>query len=112
MSDIESQKSPEVKQVKVSRTSFDAACVFGAATLVQVVVPSPLDYFLFPAIAAAWFVQTGQDSWMIDYTYTHVKNLSQSARNLATDFIEQHKQKALENVADLNEQVDNDDDDE
>jgi hypothetical protein len=112
MSDIESQNThQDNKQIKVSRKSFDAACVFGAATLVQVIVPSPLDYFLFPAVAAAWFVQSGQDSWMIDYTYTHVKNLSQSARNLAVDFIEQHKQKALESVADLDENDDDDDDD-
>jgi len=95
----------ESKQVKVSRTTFDAACVFGAATLVQVLVPSPLDYFLFPAVAAAWFVQTGQDSWMIDYTYNHAKNACQRARNLATEFINHHKQNALASTADSDEIV-------
>jgi hypothetical protein len=67
---IVDDKAAAREQIKVDRKSFDAACIFAAATLVQLFVPSPLDYFLFPATAAAWFVHSGQNSWMIDYAHT------------------------------------------
>lgn len=90
----ESFQQQDAAPVSVNRTTFDAACVFAAATLFQVIVPSPLDHFLFPAAAAVWFVQTKQDPWMIDYAYQHahrVKALTVQAKNLAIDFVRKQR---------------------
>jgi len=92
------------EKVQVSRKTFDAACVFAGATLAQILVPRPLDYFLFPTAAAVWFVHSGQDSWMIDYAYNNAKALGITAKALATDFINQHRQKAIANLTDDDEE--------
>ena len=68
------------------RKVFDAACVFGAASVVQFLVPTPLDYFLFPGVVAYLFVQSGQSSQVIDSAYTQSKRFASNIRDIASSF--------------------------
>lgn len=48
------------------KQTFNALTVFVAAAAVQFVVPSSLDWVLFPAVATYWFVSTKQESAVLD----------------------------------------------
>lgn len=78
----------------MSRKTFDAACVFAGVSVIQCVIPSPLDYLLLPSAVAYWFVQSGQDSWMIDYAYENAHVVAGNLKHIATDIIQRQYQVA------------------
>jgi len=95
----------EMSEIKVSRKTFDAACVFAGVSVLQFAIPSPLDYFLLPTAAAYWFVQSGQDSWMIDYAYENAHVIAGNLKHIAQEFIERQRQNAAPNDDDDDEQA-------
>jgi len=85
----------EEEKVKVDRKTFDALCVFAGVSVVQAIVPSPLDYLLLPGAVSYWFVSSGQDSWIIDTMYEKGKILAANLNHIKNDYM---KKMAAENT--------------
>ena len=73
--------------METDKKYFDAACVFGVASAVQLFIPWPLDSLLFPGAVAFWFVQSGQSNSVMDYAFDKAKPLVGNARSLLTSLI-------------------------
>lgn len=92
MSLIASVEKPNVVDVTShNRKIFDATVIFFCASVAQFIVPAPLDSFLFPAGLAYWYVQSGQDSWILDTVHEKaggkVINVFTGAKDLAYSYM-------------------------
>lgn len=62
------------------KLAYAAATVFFGTAIVQFIIPHPLDSLLLPCAAAAWFVTSGQELWVVDEIHARSKPLVASAR--------------------------------
>ena len=68
--------------METDKKYFDAACIFGAAAVAQLVIPWPLDSLLFPGALAYWWVQTNQRNVVVDYAFDKARPLVGNARSI------------------------------
>ena len=75
------------KQLLKERYVFNAGVVFIGTAVAQYLVPSPLDSLLLPAAISYWYVQSGQESWLLDSLYDKSSITVRSACTNTSDYI-------------------------
>lgn len=52
--------------ISATPKSVETWTVFGAAMLVQYIVPAPLDSLLLPGAVTYWWISTNQNHWIVE----------------------------------------------
>ena len=76
------QAAAKAETLVEDKRSYDACVVFMAAATVQWITPWPLDCLLLPGAVAYWYVQSGQSSFMLDYTFKHASTVAGNMRHI------------------------------
>ncbi len=76
---------------KQARRAFETGVIFVSATCAQFFVPFPLNLFLVPAIASAWWFSSGFESAAMDYAYENREIVLTTGKTYVNSLLEKCK---------------------